>query len=304
MSNQTQPNKRDILVVEDRSPMAFLMDAAKFEHLQRVSRLMALATLTPKHLKGATLDETLANCFRVVNQAMRWGFDPFAVVDETYVVHGRLGYQGKLVAAVINARAGLKKRLSPTYTGEGTGRTVTISGHFDGEDEPRTVTLSVAQAKTDNQLWQKDPDQKLFYSGVIKWARRHCPELILGVMTDEDLDRMAMERPIHAEGPSSTDTVAGKLRALASGGEPGQADGPKEIATQPPRCSEQILEAIENELARLGVSAAGIDKLLHDFKVPVFKKLTQEQAETLLGRLQDEPEPSLERQPATAGDDF
>jgi hypothetical protein len=152
---------------------------------------MAHASLTPAHLKGASQNEAVANCFRVANQALRWGFDPFAIMDETYVVHGRLGYQGKLVAAVVNARAGLKDRLRYEHTGTGADRTVTVSGQFKDENEPRTITLSIKQALTDNKMWKTDPDQKLVYSGVTKWARRHCPEIMLGVLTDDDVDAIA-----------------------------------------------------------------------------------------------------------------
>lgn len=170
--------------------LANLTDSDRFQQLQRVATMMGTAAFTPQHLKGKSQQETIANCFRVVNQAMRWGFDPFAVGDETYVVSGKLGYQGKLVAAVINARAGLKGRLKADYSGKGEDRTVTVTGQFASETEPRTIELTLKNAKTNNSMWTKDPDQKLWYSGVVKWSRRHCPELILGVMTDDDLDRM------------------------------------------------------------------------------------------------------------------
>lgn len=192
--NAVQP--RQVRVVEDQGPLSYLFDTARFEHLQRIALMMANQSFTPMHLKvfreDRTLDRdgTLANCFRVVNQAIRWGFDPFAVCDETYVVQGKLGYQGKLVIAVINARAGLRERLTYEHSGAGADRTVKVTGHFKGESEPREITLSVKQAATKNDMWTKDPDQKLVYSGSIKWARRHCPEIIMGVLTDEDLERI------------------------------------------------------------------------------------------------------------------
>jgi len=177
----------------DTGALGNLVDQERFLQLQRVASLMGSSALTPKHLKGMSEKETVANCFRVVNQAMRWEFDPFAVADETYVVHGRLGYQGKLIAGVINARAGLEKRLRAEYSGSGENRTVTVIGQFKGEDFVRDVSLTLKQARTDNKMWQTDPDQKLWYSGVIKWARRHCPELILGVLSEEDLETMAAD---------------------------------------------------------------------------------------------------------------
>lgn len=182
--------KREIRVVEDDSPLAFIMDTAKFEHCYRIAEAMGRASLIPKHLKGGTKEETAANCFLVVNQALRWHMDPFSIAPETYEVQGKLGYQGKLIAAVINTRAGLAEKLKYVFTGKkGTDDfTVTVSGRFEGEAEPRLVDVSVGQAKTQNQMWTKDPEQKLVYTGSIRWARRHAPEVIMGVMTDDDLD--------------------------------------------------------------------------------------------------------------------
>jgi hypothetical protein len=182
--------KREIRVVEDDSPLAYIMDTAKFEHCYRIAEAMSRASLIPQHLKGGTKEETAANCFLVVNQALRWHMDPFLIAPETYSIQGKLGYQGKLVAAVINTRAGLAEKLRYDFSGEkGTDNfTVTVSGRFEGEAEPRTVSVSVGQAKTQNQMWAKDPEQKLVYTGSIRWARRHAPEVIMGVVTDDDLD--------------------------------------------------------------------------------------------------------------------
>lgn len=175
---------------QEFGPESLFMDGKRFEQVCRTARLMAHQSFCPKHLKGVSEEEGIANCFQVVCQALRWGFDPFAIKDETYVVQNKLGYSGKLVAAVINARARLKRRLDYRFSGEGLDRAVTVIGWFEGEEEPRTATLSVRQAKTSNAMWTNDPDQKLVYSGVIRWARRWCPELVLGVLTDDDLEKI------------------------------------------------------------------------------------------------------------------
>lgn len=178
-------------MVEDTTNLSFFIDTAKFEQAQRIAKLMAAASLMPKHLKGGSPEEAIANSFLVVNQAFTWGINPFAVAQETYVVQGNLGYQGKLVAAIINTKARLKERLRYEYNDQpGDKLEITVIGTFQGESEPRKTSLSVGQAKTQNQMWTKDPRQKLIYSGVIKWARAHAPELILGVATDDDIDRI------------------------------------------------------------------------------------------------------------------
>lgn len=198
--------KREVRVVEDNSAQSYLMDTARFEHMHRIAAAMANASLIPEHLrsKSGNHNETVGNCFLVVNQAVRWGFDPFALAPETYVVQNKLGFQGKLVAAVVNTRANLKGRLRYAFDGNGEDRTITVYGTFADESDERIVTLSVRQAKTANKIWVTDPDQKLVYSGVTKWARRHCPEVMLGVLTDDDLERMADAQRVIPEGPRPT----------------------------------------------------------------------------------------------------
>lgn len=186
------------LVVHDDGPNANLFDTAKFDQCYRIAKAMSLMSILPDHLKVKgpqgkqqylTQDEIAANCFRIVNQAVRWGFDPYAIIDETYVVSGKLGYSGKLIAAVVNTRAqGLEGRLGYDHTGSGDDMEVAVSGKIDGK--VKTIKLCVRDAKTSNAMWKKDPEQKLCYSGATKWARRHCPEVMLGVSTDDDLDRI------------------------------------------------------------------------------------------------------------------
>lgn len=179
------------IVVSDPVPM---LDTGKFEHMQRIAALLANSSLLPEHLrvtKGRQLEhaQIMANAFLVVNQAVRWNMDPFALAAESYVVGGKLAYQGKVVQAIVNKRAGLQGRLKYSFKGDGVHRTITVSGTFEDESEPREVTLSVSQAKTSNDMWTKDPDQKLVYSGVIRWARRFAADVVLGIQTDDEIER-------------------------------------------------------------------------------------------------------------------
>lgn len=270
-SQRVKP-RSEKLVVQDDSPIAHLLDTGRFEHMQRIAMAMARASLIPDHLHGkganpaAVYEQTAANCLLIVNQAIRWGVDPFAVAAETYVVHGKLGFQGKLVAAVINARAGLIGRLNYTFAGQGDDRTVTVSGQLEGEPEIRTVTLTVGQAKTDNDMWRKDPDQKLVYSGATRWARRHCPEVMLGVVTAEDLERMTItvpsqpaslgeltekiQEPLRQDAPTSPQT--------ASPEPPSNGSEPPETPYNPPTPEEQ--KAAEGSQVDPAVDAAeGVD---------------------------------------------
>lgn len=235
------------LVVHDEGPAAYLFDTARFEHMQRIAKVMALASLAPDHLthgrdkKPLPIENAVGNCMLVVNQSVRWGMDPFAVAPETYVVGNKLGFQGKLVAAVVNARSGLQGRLRCEYTGNGENRTVTVIGTFKDELDARTITLSVAQAKTSNDMWRKDPDQKLWYSGVTKWARRHCPEIMLGVLTEDDLERLQQVQ----SRPSNSQMIEHRL-ANVDATSPAPAP---EATIEPPELTQEVAIEIHQEPA-------------------------------------------------------
>lgn len=175
--------KRTPLIVKD--PLAIL-DTGRFEAMSRVAAAMAGAKLVPGHLRGSTAD-----CLLVVNQAVKRNMDPLDLAQHTFVVSGKLGYEGKVVAAWINASPELDGRLSYEYDGEDDARQVTVIGKLRGEKTTRTIDGTVGAWKTKNENWGKDPDQMLAYRGARQWARRHTPDLLLGVYTPDEIQEMA-----------------------------------------------------------------------------------------------------------------
>jgi len=167
--------------LEPLPPARFGLVPANMTEAIELANLMASAKLVP-----AALQKSVADCLLIIQQSSRWDMDPFAVAQECSVISGKLMYSGKLVAAVINARGNLARRLAFAYSGEGDARTITVIGHFRGEHEPRTVSVILRDARTQNQMWTKQPDQQLAYHGARVWARRHAPELMLGVYSPEE----------------------------------------------------------------------------------------------------------------------
>ncbi len=165
---------------------------ANMSEAMRLAEMMAGAKLVPQGLQKSPAD-----CLMVIQQAIRWQMDPFAVAQECSVIQGKLMHSGKLVAAVVNARGNLTQRLSFEYRGAGPERTITVKGLLQGEAHPRDVEVTLKNAQTNNRVWQTQPDQQLMYHGVRVWARRHTPELMLGVYSPEEFDEQtaAPRRP-------------------------------------------------------------------------------------------------------------
>lgn len=178
-----------------------IFDTGTFEQMGLIASKLASSTLIPESLrtekKNGQLvplppEQVAANCFRIVEQAQRWGMSPFAVIDCASVVHGKLMWEGKLIAAALDAQLGV--RLDYEYSGEGEARTVTVSGRFPDEEKIKSVEGSVAKWKT-GQWKATDYDQRLAYRGSREWARRYAPGVILGVYSpDEFVDDL---RQVH-----------------------------------------------------------------------------------------------------------
>lgn len=181
--------RNERIVMESKIPV---LDTGMFDHMTRIAKLMASSSLVPAHLNTNMAEgEAIANCFLVVNQAVLWNMDPFSVAQHTYVYKGKLGYEGKLIAAVINTHKSIIKRLNYKYEGTvGTpNRKITVSARLSSDDEDRVISGTVAEWKTSNDQWTGDADQILSYRGAREWARRHLPEAILGVYGDDELER-------------------------------------------------------------------------------------------------------------------
>lgn len=178
------PAAKPPVAYDPDDPASLYMVAGVFEQLQRVAKMMTSAGLVPAHLRGP---DHVADCFLIAAQAFRWRIDPFAVAQHTFVVSGKLGYEGKLIAAVVNTHKKVDPdhTLKPVYSGVGKDRKIVLSARLRSEREDRTIEGTVEQWATDNPKWKSMTDQMLFYRGAREWARRHLPEAIVGIDAEE-----------------------------------------------------------------------------------------------------------------------
>lgn len=171
-----------IVKFDPSDPSQLYMEPSLFAQLQRVATMLSQSGAVPAHLKN-----NVADCAIVAAQAFRWKMDVFAVAASVYVLQGKLGYEGKLIAAVVNASPKLDKKLNYEYSGEGRKRKVRVFGTLKGETEPRVIEGTVEGWATQNKQWQSMADQMLAYRGAREWARRHMPETLLGIHAEEEL---------------------------------------------------------------------------------------------------------------------
>jgi len=165
-----------------------------------LAKLMSVSgAAVPKYLRGNP-----GACLAILSRALRWQMDPYAVAEKSYIAYTqggdeRIGYESQLVHAIVIRWAPLKGRLRTEILGDGDERRCKVTGLFIGESKPHEYIsetlgkLRDARGRNDkgrvkgSPLWDDQPEVQLFYSAVRQWARMHCPEVLLGVYTPEEI---------------------------------------------------------------------------------------------------------------------
>lgn len=193
----------------------------------RVAEIMSTGKTTiPAHLRGNPGD-----CMAVCLQAAQWKMNPMAVAQKTHLVNGTLGYEAQLIIAVINTRAPIKGRLRFEWDGDWSavkGKEcreetvgVTVAATFLGDDEPTRHRVSMKQAGVRNSpLWEHDPKMQLAYLAAKRWARVHCPEVILGVYTPDELEVSPIEEAPAPAPSSRVEALKARLQSVVVPAEP------------------------------------------------------------------------------------
>lgn len=264
MAKKNETESRALRLVE--APDFIQKAVTTFEGVQQLADVMAKCGTMPDHLKGKRED-----CFRVVVQAAKWRMDPFAVAECTSLVHGRMCFEGKLVAAVLQSMGAIEGRLDYKIQGEGQGASITIAGTPRGAKESVSIHGSVHQwrtytkdKRTGNNVpnaWDKDPESMLIYRGTRQWARVYAPEAILGVYTPDEFDReikdaedveVAIPKPaappiVEAEVVEETDPIVS--RDVVRPAKPAVAEEP-ETEPEPDPDPEPVKEIAKPQLLK------------------------------------------------------
>jgi len=134
----------------------------------------------------------VADCAALIAMCVPYGFNPIQVSWKTYKASkdgdAPIAYEAQLVAAMVNVGAPIKDRLDYSHDGEGQDRTCTVTATHarSGKVLPYT-TPELHKISKRSPLWKDDPDQQLGYYAARAWARRHFPEMLMGVYTPDEM---------------------------------------------------------------------------------------------------------------------
>lgn len=140
-----------------------------------------------------------ANIVIALDMANRMAITPMMVMQNLYVVRGKPSWSGQACKSLIQG-CGKFKNVKTIYIGErGTdGRGCYISAvGADGEkiDGP-DVTIAIAKAEGwygSNPKWRNLTELMLAYRAAAFFARVHCPEVLMGVHVEGEVEDFTTE---------------------------------------------------------------------------------------------------------------
>lgn len=196
--------------------LAIMLNERLFNQVKRIAQYMAAARgVTPPHLIGC--EEA---CFAVALNSIVWKLNPYMVAASTYQTPGgRIGYEGKLVQAIIENSGKVRGRVRFTHYGpwekiqqrfkmarsakgneypvpawepkDEPGVGVNVQCDVISEAEPRTFNFDLVQAYPRNStLWATDPKTQICYTAVRRFANTALPGLMMGVPEWSDEHQM------------------------------------------------------------------------------------------------------------------
>lgn len=180
------------------------------------------------------------DCAALIMICQPYGFNPYQVSWKTYKASksadAPVSFEAQLVQSMVNMSAPIRGRLRYSYANENTDMlTCTVTGIDRDTGEEITYTSPpLKQIPVKNSpLWKGDPQQQLGYYSARAWARRHFPELLLGVYTREEIEEAPRIRDVT---PEATGGWADKARAARGEVMPADEapDEPKDVSPDVP----------------------------------------------------------------------
>lgn len=176
---------------------------AAFEAAQRMAQALCTSTMVPSEYRG---QQGLSNSLIALEIAARMRLSPLVVMQNMTPIHGKPSWSSSFLIATVNASG----RFSP------------LRFVFDNKNNPSSCfamardkatgevlegqTISIEMAKQEGwwsrpdrygketSKWQSMTGQMLRYRAAAFWVKVYCPEISLGLMTQEEVsDVQAVE---------------------------------------------------------------------------------------------------------------
>ena len=236
------------------------------EKALRFSEIMAQADIIPTHYRGKT-----ANVFIAVQSALRMNLDPMHVMQNTFVISGRLGMVSSFAISLANGSGLFDSGISYKIEGKGDDLKVTAFANLkkSGREISYTITMreAIAEGWTKNAKYRTLPELMLRYRAATLLIRTHVPEVLNGMHMVEEIEDVTIATKDVT--PNKATSISSKLDSVLSHQEEGvKALEPTETLTELielirlHNVPSEIIEKWCNKAAVESIADLGIERQL------------------------------------------
>lgn len=223
------------------------------EKAYKFSQIMAKSDIIPNHYRDKP-----ENVFIAVQTAYRMNIDPMLIMQNTFIVSGKLGMTSSFAISLANQSgmfdAGLRYRIE----GEGESLKVTAYTNLKNTGEEISYTISMKEAIAEN--WIKNskyktlPELMLRYRAAILLIRTHSPEVLNGMHMVEELKDVESSKAVVE---SKAESLNKRLDNIL------QKEGTLEIKPDKPKELLQLIEKhhISEEIVDRWCDKAGVETI-------------------------------------------
>ena len=151
--------------------------------VMELARIMAVASLVPDGLRGKPSDVLV-----IIMKGQDIGLSPSQAIDSIHVIKGKAQCSVHLMVALAR-KAGHRVR-----TMEHTDTTCTVHVTRHDDPEPIAYTFTIEDAKRaglvakNGDMYAKNPKDMLYARAATKCIRHACPEVILGLVVEGEVE--------------------------------------------------------------------------------------------------------------------
>ena len=195
----------NIAIQNTSNDMFDMMDKA-----YKFAQIISKSDIIPSHYRNKP-----ENVFIAVQTAYRMGLDPMLIMQNTFVVSGKLGMTSAFAISLANQSGMFDAGLRYRVEGEGESLRVTAYTNLKNTGEEISYTIGMKEAKAEN--WTKNPKYKtlpelmLRYRAATLLIRTHAPEVLNGMHMVEELKDVEASKMVNE---SKTESLNQRLDKL------------------------------------------------------------------------------------------
>lgn len=191
---EVKEEKKEVATTQEHTNMVADFDnggifnsSDSFKLAWQMAGAFAESTIVPRDFQ-----KSRSNCMVAISQAQKLGVDPFVVMNNMYMIQGKITWKSEFVIAMINASGKFDTELQ--YEEEEKDGKPYACTAFTFKDGRKISGIKVTMDMADKEGWTKKNGSKwttlpalmLRYRAAVFFARFNAPELTSGLYTVEE----------------------------------------------------------------------------------------------------------------------